>query len=86
MNEGKDTYKYQLKRGHKVILRSITYDLTRREAEHQQEYPGSRVKQIGRKTTHRAALAWERSGGKRPYHMAKELKKVENVFKPHNKG
>ena len=64
----KDTYKYQLKLGRKVILRSITSDLERREAEHQNEFPGSRIKQIGRKTTREAALRWERRGGKRRYH------------------
>jgi len=66
----KNTYKYQLKVGRKVILRSITYDLNRREAEHQDEFPGSRVEQTGRKTTRKAALQWERHGGKRPYHKA----------------
>jgi len=66
MNE-KNTYKYQLKIGRKVILRSITYDLNRREAEYQREFPGSRIEQIGRKTTHEAALKWERHGGKRSY-------------------
>jgi len=64
----KDTYKYQLKIGRKVVLRSITYDLNGREAEHQGEFPGSKVKQIGRKTTYKAALVWERRGGKRPYY------------------
>jgi len=65
--EEKDTYKYHLKQGRKVVHRSITYDLVRREAEHQREFPGSRIKQIGRRTTHTAALRWERQGGKRPY-------------------
>lgn len=70
--EEKNTYKYQLKVGHKVILRNITYDLNRREAEHQNDYPGSRIEQIGRKTTREAALKWLRFGGKRAYHK-KEL-------------
>ena len=65
--EEKNTYKYHLKRGRKVLLRSITYDLNRREAEHQREFPGSVVKQIGRCTTRAAALKWERAGGKRHY-------------------
>lgn len=65
--EEKDTYKYQLKRGSQTVHRGITYDLARREAEHQQDYPGSRIKQVGRRTTREAAFKWEREGGKRPY-------------------
>lgn len=69
----KDTYKYQLMIGKKVILRSITYDLARREVEHQEEFPGSRVKQIGRRTTRKAALIWEHKGGKRPYRRSSQI-------------
>ena len=63
----RDTQKYQVKQGHKVVHRGITYDLARREAEHQQDYPGSRIEQVGRRTTREAAIKWEREGGKRPY-------------------
>ncbi len=63
----RDSYKYQLKQGHKIVHRGITYDLARREVEHQQDYPGSRIEQMGRRTTREAALKWERKGGKRPY-------------------
>lgn len=63
----RDTYKYQLKQEHKTVHRGITYDLARREAEHQESFPGSRVVQVGRRTTREAALHWERNGGKRPY-------------------
>jgi len=63
----RDTYKYHLKEGHKVVHRGITYDLARREAEHQEDYPGSRIEAMGRRTTREAALKWEREGGKRPY-------------------
>ena len=63
----RDTYKYQLKRGHRTVHRGVTYDLERREAEHQQDYPGSRIQQMGRRTTRDAALKWEHEGGKRPY-------------------
>lgn len=65
--EEKNAYKYHLKQGRKVLLRSITDDLTRREALHQREFPGSVIKQIGRCTTRAAALKWERKGGKRHY-------------------
>ena len=63
----RDTYKYQIKQGRKVVHRGITYDIVRREAEHQQDYPGSRIEQMGRRTTREAALEWERQGGKRRY-------------------
>lgn len=61
----RDTYKYHLKDGKQVIHRGITSDLNRREREHQAQYPGSQIRQVGRKTTHEAALAWERDGGRR---------------------
>ena len=63
----RDTYKYHLMQGHKVVHRGITYDLNRREAEHQKDHPGSTIKQVGRRTDRDSALAWERRGGKRAY-------------------
>ena len=63
----RDTYKYQLKTGHRAVYRGITYDLERREVEHQKDFPGTVIKQVGRRTTREAALKWERNGGKRPY-------------------
>lgn len=63
----RDTYKYQLKQSHRTVYRGITYDLIRREAEHQQDFPGSRIKQVGHRTTREAALKWERKGARRPY-------------------
>ena len=63
----RNTYKYQLKKGAKVVHRGITYDLARREVEHQKEYPASHIVPIGRRTTREAALKWERQGGKRGY-------------------
>lgn len=64
----RNTQKYHLKKGPRVVHRGITSDLVRREAEHQEEFPESRIIQIGRRTTREAALDWERKGGKRPYH------------------
>jgi len=63
----RDTYKYHLKDGGKVVHRGKTNDLNRREGEHQAEHPGAKIHQVGRKTTDEAALKWEREGGKRPY-------------------
>ena len=58
------TYRYHLKAGRRIIHRGVSNDLSRREKEHQATYPGSRIRQIGRRTTRRAALEWERAGGK----------------------
>ena len=63
----RDAYKYHVKVGHKVVHRGVTYDLERREAEHQEEFPGSRLEQVGRRTTWESALKWER-GGVKPGH------------------
>lgn len=60
----RDTYKYHLLKDGKIVHRGITNDLDRRESEHQQEHPGSRIQQIGRITTRDAALEWEREGGR----------------------
>lgn len=65
MSKRRDTYKYHLIKNRKIVHRGITDDLERRKREHQQEFPGSRVKPIGRRTTRDAALEWERKGGKR---------------------
>ena len=77
-----NTYKYQLIQKGKVVHRDITYDLTRREAEHQKTYPASHVRQIGRKTTRKDALRWQRQGVERRFRgsslqKAKELKRLE---------
>ena len=60
----RDTYKYHLKDEKRIVHRGITNDLSRREHEHQAEYPGARTRQVGRRTTREAALEWERNGGK----------------------
>lgn len=65
----RDTYKYHMKKGGKVVHRGITKDLDRRETEHQSAFPGSKIKQVGRQTSHAAALKWEREGGKRRYRI-----------------
>ncbi len=59
----RDTFKYQFKRGNKVLHGGITTDLERREAEHQQRWPVGHIKQIGRKTTEEAARKWEEKNG-----------------------
>ena len=60
MKESRDTYKYNLKRGNKIVHTGITNDLQRREREHQQKYDSNvHIKQVGNRTTREAALKWE---------------------------
>ena len=59
----RDTYKYHLKDSRRILHRGITQNLGRREQEHQAKYPGSKIKQVGRRTTREAAFEWERKGG-----------------------
>lgn len=59
------TYKYHQKRGKKIIHRGITNDIRRREKEHQREHSGTHITQVGCRTTRKAALQWERRGGKK---------------------
>ena len=55
-------YKYYLKYGRRVVHCAITDNLSRREHGHQIEYPGSKLRQVGRRTTREPALEWERNG------------------------
>lgn len=56
----RDTYKYHVKKGNKILHTGITNDLQRRENEHRQRY-GDSVKLVpeGRRTTRDAAIQWE---------------------------
>ena len=57
----RNTYKYHLKRGNKIIRSGIANDLDRREDEHQREYgEGVHVKKVGRATTREGAKDWEK--------------------------
>ncbi len=53
-----DTYKYQFKVGNRIVEHGITKDLDRREAELLEQWPGGRIKQVGRITTAEAAHKW----------------------------
>ncbi len=66
MASQRDTYKYHLKQGKKVLYRGITNDLARREREHKERFPNSHIDQVGHKTTRVAALKWERQEGSAP--------------------
>jgi predicted GIY-YIG superfamily endonuclease len=59
----RDTYKYQVRVGRKIVHGGITNDLERREQEHQQKWPKAKLTQVGRKTTPDAARAWEKDKG-----------------------
>ena len=64
MKERRDTYKYQVKVGKKIIYRGITKDLDRRAAEHKARRPDSHIVQVGRRTTRDGAREWQRRGGR----------------------
>ncbi len=68
MTNDRDTYKYHLKKGNKIVHTGITNDLNRRESEHKQNYGSNvHIKQVGNRTTRQGALNWEaeqRSNGK----------------------
>lgn len=64
MVESRDTYKYHIKIGNKIVYRGITNDLDRRAAEHRARWPNAKIVQIGRRTTREKALEWEKRGGK----------------------
>ena len=63
MPNDRDTYKYQFVKNRKIVHGGITNDLGRREQEHQQEYGGGRIRQVGRRTTEESARRWEREKG-----------------------
>ena len=63
MSKPRDWYRYQFKVGNKIEHGGITQDLERREQEHQQDHPKGHIKQVGRKTTEKAAREWEKEKG-----------------------
>ena len=63
MGKPRDTYKYYVKIGNKIVDGGITNDLERREQERQREYPGSHLYKVGRRTTEEAARDWEKEHG-----------------------
>ncbi len=66
MGFGRDTYKYHFKIGNKIVYRGISKDIDRREKEHKSQHGGSNghIIRIGNRTTKKAALHWERNGGR----------------------
>ena len=57
----RDTYKYHLKKGNKIIRSGITNDLDRREKELKRDHGrDTHVHQVGKRTTREAAREWEK--------------------------
>ena len=62
----RDTYKYHLKQGDKIIRSGITNNLQRREKELQRDYgPDVYVHQVGRRTTREEAREWQKKQKRR---------------------
>jgi len=80
----KDTYKYQLKIGRKVISHDITSDLRLAEKDCKLRYPEAHIYKIGRKTTYRAAWLWKNKGGVRRY--IKHPDKKPPIIRPRQAG
>ena len=60
----RNTYKYHMKIGNKIVHRGVTKDLDRRESEHRQNFgSNSHIMQVGNRSTREGALDWEREGG-----------------------
>ena len=63
MGKPRDTYKYYVKIGNKIVDGGQTKDLERREQERQREHPGSHLYKVGNRTTEEAAREWEKEHG-----------------------
>ena len=64
MGRKRTHYKYQFKRGNKILHGGITEDLDRREGEHRRDIdPKGHITQVGRRTTEEAARNWEKDKG-----------------------
>ncbi len=59
----RDTYKYQVRVGRKIVHGGITKDPERRLEEHRQEWPNAKLTIVGRLTTETAARKWEKDKG-----------------------
>ena len=57
----KKKYKYDFRRGGKIIHSGITKDLKRRESEHKRKYHGGHITKVGKKTKEKAARKWEKT-------------------------
>lgn len=79
IQEEKNTYRYHLIQGGKVVEKGSTYDLVRREAEYQSRFPGARIKQIGGKVTRLQAIKWERNEWRKHYGLEEKRAKTKHL-------
>lgn len=54
----RNVYRYQLKEFGKVVYSGITYDFSRRGAEHRKDFPSATIKQVGGVVTREEGLKW----------------------------
>lgn len=55
----RDTYKYELTKGNKVVYVGITNDPERREAEHRNDKDFDKMRIVGNASTQQGASNWE---------------------------
>ena len=60
-NKPRDWTRYDQKKGNKIVHSGITKDPERREEEHQQRWPGSRLVKKGPTVTEDTAKEWEKT-------------------------
>ena len=63
----RDTCRYKLIKGGRVVYRGVTDDLDRRESQHREKFPDTQVEQVGRVTTRKDALQWLAEATQRPH-------------------
>lgn len=78
MASRRDTYRYELKVGKKVVHMGTTTDLKRREREYQKDFPHSQIAPVGHKVTREAASRWERAKLDKVRIEPKELRNVSS--------
>jgi predicted GIY-YIG superfamily endonuclease len=59
MQSSRDTFKYELKRGNKVVYAGITDDFQRRLNEHSKDKHFTTMQKVGNKVTRQSARQWE---------------------------
>ena len=59
MSKPRDTSKYEIRQGNKVVYVGVTNDLDRRAAEHERAGKQGNIHKIGNNTTREAAEKWE---------------------------
>ena len=59
----RDTFKYQVRVGRKIVHGGITKDPERRQEEHRDEWPNAKLTTVGRRTTEEGARKWEEEKG-----------------------